>query len=301
MTKSLVEEDFKLLQDRICKSLETCDGKVTFKEDNWQREGGGGGRTRVIQNGNIFEKGGVNFSAVHGSLSEAAAKQLGIEAGDFFATGVSIVMHPNHPQVPIIHMNVRYFEMENGLCWYGGGIDLTPHYINNADAHFFHQALKKTCDAYHTDYYPTFKPWADEYFYLPHRNETRGIGGIFFDRLKPHEHGGDQLHAFVMAIGDTFAPTYTAIVNKNKHLPLAEKERDWQMIRRGRYVEFNLAFDRGTKFGLETNGRTESILMSLPNQANWVYDYQTTPNSAEENTLKALQKGIDWIAKDKGV
>lgn len=299
MDRFQVEADFKQLQDNICAALETCDGIATFKQDNWKREGGGGGRTRVIENGNVFEKGGVNFSAVHGTLSEAAAKQLNTSAGDFFATGVSIVIHPNNPMIPIIHMNVRYFEMDNGLCWYGGGIDLTPHYINNFDAQFFHQALKNTCDSFDKTCYNKFKIWADDYFYLPHRNETRGVGGIFFDRLKPAEYEGNELHKFVLAVGNTFAPTYTAIVNKNRTLPFTEENRKWQLIRRGRYVEFNLAFDRGTRFGLETNGRTESILMSLPNQACWEYDFKPAPNSPEENTLQALKKGINWLSTDK--
>lgn len=299
MNRIQVEADFKQLQDNICSALETCDGKATFKQDNWEREGGGGGRTRVIENGNVFEKGGVNFSAVHGNLSDGAAKQLGTTAGDFFATGVSIVIHPNNPLVPIIHMNVRYFEMDNGLSWYGGGIDLTPHYINHTDAHFFHKALKNTCDTFDTNCYEKFKTWADDYFYLPHRNETRGVGGIFFDRLNPSDYEDNELHKFVLAVGNTFAPTYTQIVNSNRTLSFTEKERKWQLIRRGRYVEFNLAFDRGTRFGLETNGRTESILMSLPNQACWEYDFKPTPNSPEEKTLQALKKGINWLAMDK--
>jgi coproporphyrinogen III oxidase len=301
MTKIQVEEDFKNLQNKICLSLQSCDGKALFIEDLWDREGGGGGRTRVLENGAVFEKAGVNFSAVSGTLSEAAAKQLGIAAGNFFATGVSIVVHPNNPHVPIIHMNVRYFEMEDGTSWYGGGIDLTPHYINNIDAQFFHTTLKDTCDEFDSAFYPKFKTWADNYFYLPHRKETRGVGGIFFDRLKPQEYRHNQIHDFVLAIGNQFAPTYTTIVNRNKELTFTEEQRNWQLLRRGRYVEFNLAYDRGTRFGLETNGRTESILMSLPNQANWTYNFKAEPNSEEQNTLDHLKKDIDWISMGKVV
>jgi coproporphyrinogen III oxidase len=301
MTKIQVEEDFKNLQNKICLSLQSCDGKALFIEDLWDREGGGGGRTRVLENGAVFEKAGVNFSAVSGTLSEAAAKQLGIAAGNFFATGVSIVVHPNNPHVPIIHMNVRYFEMEDGTSWYGGGIDLTPHYINNIDAQFFHTTLKDTCDEFDSAFYPKFKTWADNYFYLPHRKETRGVGGIFFDRLKPQEYRPNQIHDFVLAIGNQFAPTYTTIVNRNKELTFTEEQRNWQLLRRGRYVEFNLAYDRGTRFGLETNGRTESILMSLPNQANWTYNFKAEPNSEEQNTLDHLKKDIDWISMGKVV
>lgn len=294
MTKDQIQEEFKQLQDRICQALEICDGKAKFQEDLWQRDGGGGGRTRVIENGNVFEKGGVNFSAVHGTLSEGAAKQLGIQAGDFFATGVSIVIHPNHPLIPIIHMNVRYFEMENGTCWYGGGIDLTPHFIVKEDTSFFHNALKTTCDSFNENFYPQFKEWADNYFFIPHRNETRGVGGIFFDRLKPGDYAFN-LHEFVIAVGNTFAPTYTTLVNKNRVLDFNESQRDWQLLRRGRYVEFNLVNDRGTRFGLETNGRTESILMSLPTNAKWLYNYQAKEGSEEEQTLNLLKKGINWL------
>jgi coproporphyrinogen III oxidase len=301
MTKIQVEEDFKNLQDQICLSLQSCDGKALFIEDLWDREGGGGGRTRVLENGAVFEKSGVNFSAVSGTLSEAAAKQLGIAAGDFFATGVSIVIHPNNPHVPIIHMNVRYFEMEDGTSWYGGGIDLTPHYINNKDAQFFHATLKETCDQFDAAFYPKFKTWADNYFYLPHRKETRGVGGVFFDRLKPQEYSTNLIHDFVLAIGNQFASTYTTIVNRNKQLTFTEEQRNWQLLRRGRYVEFNLAYDRGTRFGLETNGRTESILMSLPNQANWTYNFKAEPNSEEQRTLDFLKKDIDWVSMGKVV
>ncbi len=297
MTKEQIATYFQDLQDQICHTLEKADGKAKFHEDNWEREGGGGGRSRVIQNGKVIEKGGVMFSAVWGDLHEKMLASMGLtEKVDFFATGVSIVIHPESPCVPIIHMNVRYFEMSNGAFWFGGGIDLTPHYVVEEDAKWFHQYLKNACDMHDKAYYPKFKAWADDYFFNTHRNETRGIGGIFFDYQKVDEtRNKEQLFAFVKEIGESFAPIYTHFMKKNKDLPFTEKEKTFQLLRRGRYVEFNLVHDRGTKFGLETNGRTESILMSMPPVANWVYDYKAEPNSEEEKTLGLLKKGIDWI------
>jgi coproporphyrinogen III oxidase len=279
--------------------LEEADGGGKFISDVWERAGGGGGDSRVIANGNVIEKGGVNFSAVWGKTPEATLKTLGIpsgEAPDFFATGVSIVMHPHNPMVPIIHMNVRYFEMSNGTWWFGGGIDLTPHYINEADAKYFHEKLKDVCDQHHPSYYPAFKKWADDYFFIRHRNETRGVGGIFFDHLKDDNNFTKQTRFdFLKSVGCAFAPIYTHFMKKNNAIQFSENEKQWQYLRRGRYVEFNLVWDRGTKFGLETDGRTESILMSLPPQANWVYNFQPGPGSAEAKTLSLLKKGIEWI------
>ncbi|MDR6563519.1 MULTISPECIES: oxygen-dependent coproporphyrinogen oxidase [unclassified Arcicella] len=297
MTKESISEYFKELQNQICIALENADGKATFHEDNWQREGGGGGRSRVIQQGNVIEKGGVMFSAVWGDLHEKMLASMGLtEKVDFFATGVSIVLHPHSPKVPIIHMNVRYFEMSNGTYWFGGGIDLTPHYVVEEDAVWFHQYLKNVCDRHNEAYYPKFKTWADDYFFNTHRNETRGIGGIFFDYQKPNEsRNKEQLFAFVKAIGESFAPIYTHFMQKNKDLPFTEEEKTFQMLRRGRYVEFNLVHDRGTKFGLETNGRTESILMSMPPMAQWVYDFKAEEGSEEEKTLNWLKKGVNWV------
>ena len=297
MTKEEIATYFQDLQHQICQALEKVDGKAKFHEDNWEREGGGGGRSRVIQNGKIIEKGGVMFSAVYGDLHEKMLASMGLtEKVDFFATGVSIVIHPESPRVPIIHMNVRYFEMSNGAFWFGGGIDLTPHYVVEEDAKWFHQTLKNACDKHDTAYYPKFKTWADDYFFNTHRNETRGIGGIFFDYQKTNEtRNKEQLFAFVKEIGESFAPIYTHFMKKNKDLPFTEREKTFQLLRRGRYVEFNLVHDRGTKFGLETNGRTESILMSMPPVANWVYDYKAQENSEEEKTLGLLKKGIDWV------
>jgi coproporphyrinogen III oxidase len=284
------------LQDQICSALETTDGGTTFSEDLWQREGGGGGRSRTIRNGNIIEKGGVGFSEVHGQTHEALLKQLKLtEPADFFATGVSIVIHPRNPMVPIIHMNVRYFEMSNGIFWFGGGIDLTPHYVVEDDARWFHQQLKNVCNQHGADYYAKHKEWADNYFFIPHRNETRGVGGIFYDYLGKDGLNKDAHFAYMQGVGNAFAPIYTHFMKKNHSLPFTETNKNWQKLRRGRYVEFNLVWDRGTKFGLETNGRTESILMSLPPEANWEYNFVPEPNSREAQTLSLLKKGIDWV------
>ena len=298
-SKEAVAEWFGGLQDRICTSLEEADGKGVFREDVWERPGGGGGRARVITNGHVIEKGGVNFSAVHGETPAPIRSAMQLEEADFYATGVSIVMHPRNPWVPIIHMNVRYFEMSNGVAWFGGGIDLTPHYVRAEDAHFFHQSLKQVCDRHSADYYPTFKAWADDYFYIKHRQETRGVGGIFFDRLSATETADHhQLFAFVQEVGEAFVPIYTHLMGKNKDLPYGEEEKAWQLIRRGRYVEFNLVHDKGTKFGLDTQGRIESILMSLPPFAAWEYAHTPPSNSQEAQTLALLKKGIDWLHKD---
>jgi coproporphyrinogen III oxidase len=287
---------FKGLQDSICRQIEAADGGGLFQEDLWERPGGGGGRSRVIQ-GKRIEKGGVNFSAVHGTLNEKAGKALGIAPGDFMATGVSIVLHPFNPHVPIIHMNVRYFEMDQNVWWFGGGIDLTPHYIVPEESAWFHQQLKQVCDDHDPAYYPEFKKWADDYFYLRHRKETRGVGGIFFDRLSQNkEHDKVQRFEFVQSVGEAFAPIYTHFLQKKADLPFTEREKSWQSLRRGRYVEFNLVWDRGTKFGLETDGRTESILMSMPPIAQWVYNHQPAPDSEEAKTQELLKKGINWLA-----
>jgi len=295
MDKGHIAEALRHLQDEICGNLEIADGEGRFREDLWEREGGGGGRTRIIEGARIV-KGGVNFSAVQGRLPEKIAQALGVSEDGFFATGVSIVLHPHNPHVPIIHMNVRYFELDSGTWWFGGGIDLTPHYIVPEDARDFHLLLKSVCDRHHPDYYPTFKKWADDYFFLKHRNETRGVGGIFFDRLGPAE-GVDKskLFDFVREVGEAFCPAYIPLLKKYSDLPYGDAERHWQALRRGRYVEFNLVWDKGTKFGLDTDGRTESILMSMPPMAEWVYDYRAIPGSREAETLSLLRKGIDWV------
>ncbi len=290
--KEAIAEWFQSLQNEICEGMEQADGKGKFKEDLWERAGGGGGRTRILAHGDVIEKGGVNFSAVHGPMPEKIMAALNLSEGDFFASGVSIVMHPFNPWVPIIHMNIRYFEMSDGTWWFGGGIDLTPHYVNPEDAKFFHTSLKDACDQYHPGYYPEFKAWADDYFFIKHRNETRGIGGIFFDKVAKDKMKDFE---FVKGVGTTFLPVYTHLIQKNKQQSYSPEEKEWQMIRRGRYVEFNLVYDKGTRFGLDTEGRTESILMSLPEQAKWLYNHSPAENSREAQTLRFLKKGLNWV------
>jgi coproporphyrinogen III oxidase len=272
---------------------------ATFSEDAWSHAHGGGGRTRVITGGNIFEKGGVNFSAVEGELPAFMKDKVSAEATRFFATGVSIVIHPFSPMVPIIHMNIRFFETNAGDSWFGGGIDLTPVYVNDEQAQFFHTQMKSVCDRYSPEFYPRFKAWADEYFFITHRNETRGIGGIFFDYLRPTEVlAKEELFHFVADVGRTFLKAYLPIVSNNKSLMFSNENKQWQLLRRGRYVEFNLVYDRGTRFGLETGGRIESILMSLPEHASWLYNHVPAEGSQEADTLSKLKKGIDWVAPE---
>jgi coproporphyrinogen III oxidase len=297
ITKDEIRDWFLTLQSDICRQLEQADGQGTFSSDTWERSGGGGGITRVLVNGKIIEKGGVNFSAVWGKTPQPVLQSLKISGTpNFFATGVSIVLHPHNPMVPIIHMNVRYFEMSHGDWWFGGGIDLTPHYFDVGDASYFHRQLKSVCDRHHATYYPEFKKWADDYFYLKHRDETRGIGGIFFDNLRATETiDKASRFAFVKDVGSLFPILYVHFMGKNHTLPFSERQRSWQQLRRGRYVEFNLVWDRGTKFGLDTDGRAESILMSLPPHAEWVYRFEPDPGSPEAATQQVLRKGIDWL------
>jgi coproporphyrinogen III oxidase len=295
-TKEEIALIYQHMQDHICAGLEQGDGQGRFKEDRWERADGGGGRTRIFENGAIIEKGGVAFSAVHGPTPEKILQKLGLATADFFATGVSIVLHPFSPMVPIIHMNIRYFEMENGTHWFGGGIDLTPHYIVPQDAKYFHEEVKKVCDQFDGEYYPKFKAWADDYFFVKHRDETRGIGGIFYDRLSAESDDQfQQILDFSLEIGRLFPRVYTHFMQKNSSLPFGQEEKAWQNVRRGRYVEFNLVWDAGTKFGLDTNGRTESILMSMPPHAEWTYMHEPKPGSKEEFTRNHLKKDIDWL------
>lgn len=296
MTKEWIAERMMQLQDFICNELERVDGGAKFSEDLWDRAEGGGGRTRTLKNGSVIEKGGVAFSKVHGPVTDAMKKQLGLDGEEFFATGVSIVLHPNNPHVPIIHMNVRYFELNTGVYWFGGGIDLTPHYIIEHQAKQFHQGLKKICDKYHESFYSRFKNWADDYFFIPHRNETRGIGGIFYDHID--ETVGvskEDLMNFAIDLGEAFPFLYEEQVLQGKDIVFTEQEIEWRNIRRGRYVEFNLVHDRGTKFGLFSGGRTESILMSLPPDASWEYMKELGAESKEMSTQNKLRKGIDWL------
>ncbi|MEO7263398.1 MAG: oxygen-dependent coproporphyrinogen oxidase [Ferruginibacter sp.] len=294
------------LQDDICAALEKADGKAKFIEDKWEREGGGGGITRVISNGNVFEKGGVNTSVVFGEVTEQMQHQLnlpGSEGGvNFFAAGISIVLHPINPFVPTIHCNYRMFEISNNRnetvnTWFGGGTDLTPYYLFEEDAKHFHQTYKDVCDIFDKTFYPLFKNNCDEYFVNTHRNnERRGIGGIFYDHQKPSENmPAEAWMNFGKACGEAFTLSYLPIIEKRKNLSYTEKQKHWQEIRRGRYVEFNLLHDRGTIFGLKTNGRTESILMSLPARVRFEYDYQPVTGSEEEKLLKVCLKPGKWV------
>ncbi|EAZ79759.1 oxygen-dependent coproporphyrinogen oxidase [Algoriphagus machipongonensis] len=295
-SKEEIAEIYQGIQDHICEQLELGDGQGKFKEDKWSRDGGGGGRTRIFENGKIIEKGGVAFSAVHGPTPEKILAKLKLEKANFYATGVSIVLHPKSPLVPIIHMNIRYFEMDNGVHWFGGGIDLTPHYIDIEDAKFFHQEVKNVCDNFYSEAYDKYKKWADDYFFIRHRNETRGIGGIFYDQLKANSDTEFQkILDFSLNIGRLFPKVYNHFMSKNADKAYGLQEKAWQNLRRGRYVEFNLVWDAGTKFGLDTNGRTESILMSMPPNASWEYMHQPEIGSQENFTLNNLRKGIDWL------
>ncbi len=292
--KGEIASVFRVIQDNICKGLEGVDGKAKFIEDKWNRSGGGGGRTRVIQHGDVFEKGGVNFSEVFGKAPGFMLQENGDNYNTFYATGVSIVIHPISPMIPIIHLNIRYLELDDKKRWFGGGIDLTPVYFKEDDVRFFHSHLKTVCDRFHSSFYPDFKNRADEYFFIRHRNETRGAGGIFYDHLEAtQENSMEKILEFTKAIGDSFIPVYTELVRRNRNKNFGEKEKQWQLIRRGRYAEFNLVYDRGTRFGLETDGRTESILMSLPPVAAWEYDHQ--PDGEELRTQQFLRKGINWV------
>ena len=289
------------LQDQITSKLEQVDGKATFQEDNWQRKEGGGGRTRVIENGAIFEKGGVNISKVFGDLPEPLRKQFGVAEGNFFACGLSLVLHPINPFLPTVHANWRYFEMyddqgEIVTQWFGGGQDLTPYYLFDEDATHFHTVCKTACDKHHLAFYPKFKKTCDDYFWNAHRNEARGIGGLFFDYLKETEVFSieDRYH-FVTEVGNSFLESYVPIIQKRKEMPFTRLHKDWQEIRRGRYVEFNLVHDRGTLFGLKTNGRIESILMSLPPIVQWKYDHHPEEDSEEERLLTILENPRDWV------
>jgi len=286
-------EFLRTLQDEITSSLEALDGGSTFREDTWERPGGGGGRTRILADGNIFDKAGVNFSAVHGESPKMLQKNN--EPSEFFATGVSLVLHPKSPKIPTVHANFRYFEQSTGEAWFGGGIDLTPYYLVEEDAIHFHRTIKNTCDKHDPTYYPRFKKWCDEYFFIRHRSETRGVGGIFFDRLSGNESEPEKIFAFHQDIGRTFLPAYTPIVERHKNESFTEAESRWQLLRHGRYVEFNLVYDKGTLFGLETSGRTESILMSLPTIARWEYDMQPEAGSEEEKLVRVLQHPREWV------
>jgi coproporphyrinogen III oxidase len=289
------------LQDTITSKLEMIDGSAAFKEDIWKRPEGGGGRTRIIENGEVFEKGGVNISGVYGKLPASMQAYFKVNDVDFFACGLSLVLHPKNPMAPTVHANWRYFEMydEQGNVidqWFGGGQDLTPYYLFEEDAVHFHQICKAACDKHNPDFYSTYKNRCDTYFHNSHRDESRGIGGLFFDYCKAsQEMSMSQWYDFVKEVGDSFLEAYVPILEKRVQLPFTKKEQNWQEIRRGRYVEFNLVHDKGTLFGLKTNGRIESILMSLPPKVQWVYDHQPEPNSKEEQLMRVLKTPKNWV------
>jgi coproporphyrinogen III oxidase len=278
------------LQDEICGTLESLDGRGRFASDAWQRPGGGGGVTRVVEDGELLEKAGVSFSHVHGELPEAFARRLGGDGRAFAAVGLSLVLHPRNPLVPTAHANFRFI-VQGREAWFGGGSDLTPFYLFEDDAAHFHRTFKAACDRHDPAYYPRFKQACDLYFYLPHRVETRGVGGIFFEKM-----GGEPARelAFLKDCAASFLPAWVPIAERRRGLPFGEAQREWQEIRRGRYVEFNLLHDRGTVFGLETGGRTESILMSLPPRVRWVYDHHPDPGSDEAKLLDVLRHPRDW-------
>lgn len=287
------------LQDRICNALAAEEGGAGFVEDSWARAEGGGGRTRVLANGAVIEKGGVNFSHVHGTQmpASATAHRPELAGRAFEAMGVSLVIHPNNPYVPTSHANVRFFIAEKEgaepVWWFGGGYDLTPYYGNEADVIHWHQTAKNACDPFGADVYPRYKKWCDDYFYLKHRNEARGVGGLFFDDL--NEQGFEKSFAFLRAVGDSYVPAYQPILAARKHTPYGERERQFQLYRRGRYVEFNLVYDRGTLFGLQTGGRTESILMSLPPLVRWEYDFHPAVGSPEAELYEQFLPHRDWL------
>ena len=282
---NVVIEFLKALQDQICSVLETADGSGKFIEDNWVRAEGGGGRTRVLTNGSVIEQGGVNFSVVSGDKlpPSATAHRPELAGRKWQACGVSLVIHPKNPFIPTSHANVRFFIAEKAgedpVWWFGGGFDLTPFYPFKEDVVHWHQTAKNICQPFGKDVYPEYKKWCDEYFYLKHRNETRGVGGLFFDDL--NKWGFEQCFDYIKAVGTGFIDAYVPLMEKRKDTPFDESNRQFQLYRRGRYVEFNLVFDRGTLFGLQSGGRTESILMSMPPLARWEYNFQAEPNSAE--------------------
>ena len=294
-----VQQFLQQLQDNICHSLEQADGKARFVEDAWQRAEGGGGKSRVLTGGAVFEQAGVNYSHVFGANmpASATAHRPELAGRSFNACGVSLVIHPNNPYLPTTHANVRFFIAEKPgeapVWWFGGGFDLTPYYPFEEDVVHWHQTAKAAVDPFGAQYYPAYKKWCDDYFYLKHRGETRGVGGLFFDDL--NQPGFEQSFALMQAVGEAFIPAYLPIVEKRKATPYSERERQFQLYRRGRYVEFNLVYDRGTLFGLQSGGRTESILMSMPPLVRWQYGYQPEADSAEAQLYQRYLQPQDWL------
>jgi coproporphyrinogen III oxidase len=285
------EAFFKHLQASLCAQFESCDGKARFNKDAWAHPNEGGGITCILERGAIFEKAGVAFSSVSAALTETMASRLGVEPQPILATGISIVIHPHSPMIPAVHLNLRYLELASGDAWFGGGTDLTPCYLFEEDVRHFHGGLKSICSRHDPAWYALFKQACDEYFVIKHRGETRGVGGIFFDYRREDP---ERLFRFVQDLGNGFPALYLPIVERRKNEPWGERERSWQRIRRGRYAEFNLVYDRGTLFGLETGGKTESILMSLPPEAAWVYDHRPDTGSREEELALVLRHPRAW-------
>lgn len=305
-----MEAFIKAQQKEIVSTLEFLDPTRKFRADTWTRPNGGGGISCVLQDGGVFDKAGVNTSIVYGTLPRSAIEKMRVnhkaldpevESLEFFAAGLSCVLHPQNPNAPTVHFNYRYFETMDarGNCnawWFGGGTDLTPSYLYDEDTIHFHRTIKEACDKHDRDYYPRFKQWCDKYFHIPHRGETRGVGGIFFDDLDEEEKDQEQLFSFVQDCLTAFLPSYLPLISKRKDMPFTEQEKEWQQLRRGRYVEFNLVHDRGTSFGLNTPGaRVESILMSLPLTARWMYMHDTQKGSREERLLKVLREPAEWV------
>ena len=295
--RALAQAAVEALQDRICAALEALDGAARFREDRWERPGGGGGRTRVLEGGAALEKAGVNTSAVHGPIPAALRDHLPGTGEHFFATGISLVLHPRNPNAPTTHANLRFIT-RGDAAWFGGGADLTPYVLFEDDARHFHAALAAPCDAFDPSYYPRFKAWCDRYFHLPHRGEARGVGGIFFDGLTADAHHDlPSLFAWWQAVGDAILPAYLPLLARRSVEPYDDALRTWQLVRRGRYVEFNLLHDRGTKFGLDSDGRVESILMSLPPLVRWDYDVTPAPGTPEARLLDVLRAPVDWLGR----
>lgn len=291
----IIAQEFRKVQQIVCSEIETCDALAKFSNDCWEKEVGTG-VTKVIKNGNKIEKGAVNFSHVSGKLSPQLKETLGVEGETYSATGISSILHGKNPFSPTIHMNVRYFDISENINWFGGGIDLTPIYVNEEEARFFHKKLKTICDRYLPGRFDELKKNADDYFFLPHRNETRGVGGIFYDRQMPkNENEFKNWFQFSKDLTLLYSEIYRQLLENNYQKPFDEKHVNWQNIRRGRYVEFNLLYDRGTQFGLKNSGNTESILVSLPPNVSWEYQHEIKANSLEEKTQKLLQKNINWI------
>jgi coproporphyrinogen III oxidase len=302
-TRLQMEIMVRNVQESICEAVERIDG-CRFRQDSWSRTQGGGGLSCVLQDGHVFEKAGVNVSTVMGTLSSEAMRSLRLggqateaRATAFYATGLSIVIHPHNPMAPTVHANYRYFELDDGKAdgtwWFGGGSDLTPAYLIESDAIHFHSTLKAACDRHDAMFYPRFKQTCDDYFYLPHRGERRGIGGIFFDHL--NERTAEFYLAFITDCAQAFVPSYIPLIERRKDMPFSAEQKAWQQLRHGRYVEFNLVYDRGTTFGLKTGGRVESILMSLPRTATWEYDQQPVAESQEAMTIEVLKHPRAWV------